>query len=239
MSKEVKESVVATVVLPQGAGKEAEIQEEVSLVEIQAMEMVISNDAEYEMAAEFGKQIKVKAKVVTDFFEPMKTSAYQAHRAVCEREKTMLKPLQEAEKSLKKSMTVFFQEQERKRKELEENLRREAEAEKERMLNEAIALEEAGKTEEAEAAMFDAQVTESIAGKTAVVMSTPKVSGVSSSKDWEIESIDTEEVPANFAGIEIRPVDEKAIMRLIRASKGSIKIPGIRYKETIKMSIRR
>jgi len=239
MSKEVTESVVATVELPQGAEKEAVIQEEVSLVEVQVKEMVISNDVEYEQAAKLGKQIKAKAKVVTDFFEPMKTTAYQAHRAVCEREKTMLKPLQDAEKTLKKSMSTYHQEQEHKRRELEEKLRREAEAEKERKLNEAIALEAAGKIEEAEAAMFDAQVTESVAGKTVVVMSTPKVSGVSNSKDWEIESIDKEKVPVNFSGVEIRPVDEKAVMRLIKASKGTIKIPGIKYKETVKMSIRR
>jgi len=102
MSKEVKESVVATIELPQGAEKEAVIQEEVSLVKVQVKKMVITNDMEYEQAAELGKQIKAKAKVVTDFFEPMKSTAYQAHRAVCEREKTMLKPLQEAEKTLKK-----------------------------------------------------------------------------------------------------------------------------------------
>jgi len=136
-------------------------------------------------------------------------------------------------------MTTYYQEQEGKRGELEEKLRSEPEAEKERKLNEAIALEEAGKTEEAEAAMFDAQVTESVAEKTTVVMSTPKVSGVSNSKDWEIENIDKENVPVNFLGVEIRPVDEKAVMRLIKASKGTIKIPGIKYKETVKMSIRR
>ena len=89
--------------------------------------------------------------MVTDFFKPMKDSAYQAHKAVCDREKTMLKPLQEAEKILKKSMSAYYQEQERKRRELEEKMRREAEAERERKLNEAAALEEAGKADEAEA----------------------------------------------------------------------------------------
>lgn len=239
MSKEVVESVVATVELPNESEKEAAIQKDNSLIEIQAKRIVITNDTQYEHAAEFAKQIKAKAKVVTDFFDPMKTSAYQAHRAVCDREKTMLKPLQEAEKTLKKSMTIYYQEQERKRKELEDKLRKEAEAEKERKLNEAIALEEAGKKEEADAAMIDAQVTESVAQKTVVLMDTPKTSGVSTGKDWEIETIDSEKVPVNFAGVEIRPVDDKAIIRLIRASKGSIQIPGIKYIETIKMSIRR
>ena len=67
----------------------------------------------------------------------------------------------------------------------------------------------------------------------------PKVKGVSSSKDWEITGIDAAKVPVEVAGTIIRPVDEKAIMRLIRASKGTIKIPGITYKVTMKMSARR
>ena len=36
----------------------------------------------------------------------------------------------------------------------------------------------------------------------------------------------------------IRPVDEKAVARLIKMSKGQIKIPGIEYKETVSVSIR-
>ena len=158
MSREATEAVVAKVETPAEIVKEKAIQKEVSLVEIQAKEMVISSEEEYEKAAEFGKQIKEKAKVVTDFFKPLKDSAYQAHKAVCDREKTMLKPLQEAEKILKKSMSAYYQEQERKRRELEEKMRREAEAERERKLNEAAALEEAGKADEAEAALMDSHV---------------------------------------------------------------------------------
>lgn len=239
MGKEVTESVVATVEVPARETKEKVIQQEVSLVEIQAKEMVISTDSDYEQAAEFGRQIKTKAKVVTDFFKPMKDSAYQAHKAVCDREKTMLKPLQEAEKILKKSMTAYFQEKERKRQELEMKMQREAEAERERMLNKAAALEAEGRNEEAEDVLMDAQLTESVATQATVIMDIPRAKGVSSGKDWEIETIDHEKVPVNFSGIEIRPIDEKAIMRLIRASKGKIQIPGIKYKETIKMSIRR
>ena len=101
MSREATEAVVAKVETPAEIVKEKAIQKEVSLVELQTKEMVISSEEEYEKAAEFGKQIKEKAKVVTDFFKPMKDSAYQAHKAVCDREKTMLKPLQEAERILK------------------------------------------------------------------------------------------------------------------------------------------
>ena len=47
MSKEVTEVVVANIETPTEAEKEKEIQQEVSLVEIRAKEMVISSDDEY------------------------------------------------------------------------------------------------------------------------------------------------------------------------------------------------
>lgn len=118
-------------------------------------------------------------------------------------------------------------------------MRLEAEAERDKKLDEAAAAEEAGNHAEADMALAEAQMVETVAASTTVVMSTPKTKGIGTTKDWEIESIDHEKVPVVFSGVEIRPVDEKAIMRLIRATKGSIQIPGIKYKETVKVSIRR
>lgn len=161
------------------------------------------------------------------------------HKAVCDREKAMLKPLQEAERILKGSIAAYQKEQERKKRELEERMRLEAEAERDKKLSEAAAAEEAGNLAEAEMALAEAQMVETVAASTTVVMNTPKTKGIGTAKDWEIESIDREKVPVVFSGVEIRPVDEKAIMRLIRATKGSIQIPGIKYKETVKVSIRR
>lgn len=238
MSEMVTEEVVATIEMPAEVEKEKEIKQEISTVELTAKEMVILSDADCERAAEFGKNIKKQAKVVTDFFKPMKDSAYGAHKEICDREKTMLKPLQEAEKILKCSMKNYYQEKERKRLELEAKLRREAEEERERKLNEAAELEMAGEKEAAEAALLDAQVTEEIAVNTFVIAGPVRTKGVTNTKDWEIQSIDKEKVPVVFAGMEIRPVDEKAITRLIRASKGTIQIPGVTYKESIKISVR-
>ena len=55
----------------------------------------------------------------------------------------------------------------------------------------------------------------------------------------EIVGINDAKVPVAIAGTVIRPVDDKAIMRLIRASKGTIQIPGVTYKQVAKMSFRR
>ena len=233
-----KESIVA--VMPElEPVDEQQLTQEVTDIEFRAESFVIQTPEDYEAAGEFGKLLKRKAAEVTGFFKPMKDSAYQAHKAVCDREKAMLTPLKNAEKIVKKTMGDYLMEQERIRREAEEAARRAAEEERERKLKEAMALEAAGDKEGAEAAVEEAVVMDEATGYSVPAPVKPKVSGVSTSKDWEITSIDTAKVPVNFSGMELRPVDQAAVMRLIRASKGSIAIPGIAYREVAKMSFRR
>lgn len=218
---------------------EQQLNREVTDIEFQAESMVIQNDEDYAAAGEFGKLLKQKAAQVTSFFKPMKDSAYQAHKAVCDREKAMLTPLKNAEKTVKSAMSNYFTERERQRKAAEEAARRAAEAERERKLQEAAELETAGDKAGAESAMEEAMVMDEAATYTVPVTAKPKVSGVTASKDWEITDIDPKTVPLSLAGIELRPVDTAAVMRLIRASKGTIEIPGVTYKQVAKMSFRR
>ena len=233
-----KESIVA--VMPElEPVDEQQLTQEVTDIEFRAESFVIQTPEDYEAAGEFGKLLKQKAAEVTGFFKPMKDSAYQAHKAVCDREKAMLTPLKNAEKIVKKTMGDYLMEQERIRREAEEAARRAAEEERERKLKEAMALEAAGDKEGAEAAVEEAVVMDEATGYSVPASVKPKVSGVSTSKDWEITSIDTSKVPVNFSGMELRPVDQAAVIRLIRASKGSIAIPGIAYREVAKMSFRR
>lgn len=233
-----KESIVA--VMPElEPVDEQQLTQEVTDIEFRAESFVIQTPEDYEAAGEFGKMLKQKAAEVTGFFKPMKDSAYQAHKAVCDREKAMLTPLKNAEKIVKKTMGDYLMEQERIRREAEEAARRAAEEERERKLKEAMALEAAGDKEGAEAAVEEAVVMDEATGYSVPAPVKPKVSGFSTSKDWEITSIDTAKVPVNFNGMELRPVDQAAVMRLIRASKGSIAIPGIAYREVAKMSFRR
>lgn len=129
-----------------------------------------------------------------------------------------------------------YMEQERKRREAEEAARKAAEEETRRKLEEASALDKEGKTEEAEAALTEAEIMETAGRAVFVPSSVPKAKGVSASADWEITGIDSKAVPLSINGAELRPVDKAAVMRLIRASKGTIQIPGITYRETKKLS---
>lgn len=228
--------VMVAVVAP---AEEQALTQEVTDIEFQAEALAVTTDEEYQQAAEFGKAIKQKAAVVTEFFKPMKDSAYQAHKAICDREKTMLAPLKNAEAIVKKTMSVYVTEQEKKRREQEEALRRAAEAERERLLKEAAEREQTGDAEGTEELLAEAVVMDEATAFSAPTRSAPKVSGVSTAKDWEIVEINEHAVPMTVAGAVIRPVDKAAVMRLIRATKGQVQIPGIVYKEVAKMSFSR
>lgn len=242
LKNEVPETVVA--VLPRSkegevTPKEAELVNEVTAIEMRAEAVVIKDDKDFEAAGEFGVLLKKKAGEVTDFFKPLKDAAYKAHKAICDREKEMLTPLRNAEKALKKTMGDYAMEQERKRREQEEAMRRAAEAESQRILDEAARLEQEGRGADAEAALTDAEIMEGAGRMAFVPGGVPKAKGVSTGKDWEIVSISDKEVPLSINGAMLRPVDQAAVMRLIRATKGTITIPGIVYKEVAKMSFSR
>lgn len=218
---------------------EQELSEEVTDIELRAANFLIKTESDYAEAGEFGKLLKRKAVEVTTFFKPMKDSAHQAHKAICDREKEMLNPLKNAEKMVKKAMGDYLMELDRKRREAEEAMRRAAEAEMQRKLEEAAKLECSGNQEQAEAAFEDAAIMEESAVSAFASPDKPKVSGVSATKDWQITCVNAAAVPVVFNGMELRPVDQAAVMRLIRASKGKIEIPGITYQEVSKMSFRR
>ena len=179
-----KETMVATV--PQAEiVDEQQLSRDVTDIEFQAESLVIQTDEDYAFAGEFGKMLKKKASQVTTFFKPMKDSAYQAHKAVCDREKAMLTPLRNAEKTVKQVMSAYIAEQERKRREAEEAARRAAEAERERKIQEAATLEAAGDADGAEAAFEEAAIMDDAASYAVVpAAATPKVSPRRSRWRW-------------------------------------------------------
>lgn len=232
-----KETVVAQVGKPTSENEIA-IRQEVSGVTIQVEGMVIDSEDTFEEAAKLGLAIKAQAKKVSEFFAPMKKRASDAHKEICNREKMMLSPLQAAEKALKDKMGTYRLEEDRRRRLAEEEAWRAAEEEQRRKEAEAIALESEGKNVEAYAALMEAEVAESAAKNGVYAPAPRKVAGVTTTKDWAITRIDEEKVPVTVAGAVIRPVDQAAIMRLIRATKGGISIPGVEYTEKSRMSFR-
>lgn len=217
---------------------ERSLGEEVSVIENSAQGVIVYDDASYAAAAEITKKIKQMQKKVKDYWEPLRVSAKRTYDDVLGKKKAMIEPLDEAEKIIKGKMAGFVKQKEMERRAQEEALRRAAQAEADRKLEEAVKLEANADTEKAEAAMAEAEVYDDAASGVVVVSSTPKVDGVSTSKTWKITGIDITKVPVTFNGVQLLKVDEKEVMRLIRATKGQIQIPGIEYTQDISVSIR-
>jgi len=234
----VSQRVVAIVPAPA-----AEIGDEMnailSTVEQRAASLVIETDEDYEGAAEFGRELKNASAQVVEFFKPIKKAANEAHKTACASEKTMLAPLTNAEALLKQTMGSFVMRKERERQEIEARARLRAKEDSDKMLEDAIIADESGDTAAAESAMADAQMAHYMSQNITIHTDALKATGVSTSKGWTIGSVNPDEVPIELNGVVLRPVDEKTIMRLIKASKGTITIPGIRYKEEAIISIRR
>lgn len=218
--------------------EEKQLTKEVSAVERRASDIIIRTDVDYAMAGELTKQVKTAQKKVEEYWEPMRESTYKAYKSVTDHKKEMIDPLKNAEKILKSKMGEYTMEQERKRREQEAEMRRLAEIEREKKLAEAEAAESKGDIAAAEFAMAEAEVMDNVAVTGTVQVAAPKVEGISKTKAWRITGIDDEKVPIDIAGIVIRPVDEKAILNLIKQSKGKIKIPGVTFEETVSISVR-
>lgn len=217
---------------------EEKLGEEVSAIELQAESVVIATDKDYSMAGEATSNVKRLQKKVEDYWEPMRVSTKKAYDDVLAHKKEMLAPLKKAEQILKSKMSSYVLEQEHKRKEQEEAMRKLAQAETDRKFQEAIDASNAGDEVAAEFALAEAEVYDDAALNGSILKQTPKAGGVSTSKAWKITEIDSTKVPVTFSGMELRPVDEKRVMKLIKASKGNIAIPGIKYEETITISVR-
>lgn len=204
----------------------------VTQVEQAANNLVIDSDDRYGQAAALLTRIKGQQKSVTEFFEPMRLSTKAAYDSVLKRRKDMTTPLDKAEKVIKGKMGQYQQEQERKRQEQTAELRRLAEAEREKAFAAAVEAERSGDALGAEMAMLDAEIMDDAAAVACVQAAAPKAAGISTRTGWKITGIDADKVPVSIAGVAIRPVDEKAVMALIKATKGQVKIPGITYEQT-------
>ena len=234
----MNEAVAKSEALVLDTAENEQLGKEVSLMESQASAVVVATEADYSVAGDLIKTIKAMQKQVDDYWDPLRVAAKRTYDDVLAKKKAMIEPLKAAEKILKGKMGDFVLEQERKRQEQEEAMRKLAQAEIDRKLDEAATAEQNGDVMGVEFAMAEAEVMQGIAEAGSIPSQKPKANSVSTSKAWKIVSVDSAQVPVSIAGAVIRPVDESAVMALIKATKGKIEIPGIKYEETVTISVR-
>ena len=201
--------------LPELATKEAAIQ--------------VVDAASYTSAAAEVKVAKQFQKNIKDFFAPLKQKAHEAHKAITQKEKETLKPVEDFCKKIQQKMISWQSEQDRIRREEEAMLREEQrKLEEEARLAEAAEAEAAGDTELAQ----DILEEEIEVAPVMVQDNTPKVSGLFTRETWKAEVTDmgalVKYVAENPAWFHLLTVNTKELNSLAKSQKSAMAIPGVR-----------
>ena len=215
---------------------ERALQNNGQLIVAKAKSMTIYTEQDYSDAAQYLKEIKASADRVKAYWSGPKQSAKAAHQAVVDREKGMLKPLQDAEVIIRSLMGSYLQAVEQARRAEEEAARKRQQEESERLLQQAIDAYEAGDDQAAAVSMAMADMVEQMPAASSI--QTPKVSGISHRKTWKARVTDPNAVPAYFNGMEIRKIDMSSLNKIASMTKGTASIPGVELFEDVTIAAR-
>ena len=204
-------------------------QKSLSIID-QAKAVVVTDPETYTVAGEMWKTIRDMMKEVADTFDPIITAAHASHKKALEQKAKYYKPLEDAQKGIKRLMSAYDEEQERKRREEEERLKEEArKQEEERRLQEAIMAEEMGEPEEA-AAILEEPV---YVAPVVVPKATPKLTGGPVYREvWAAEVVNIRElckaVAEGRASTECVAANMPTLNRMATALKSTMNVPGVR-----------
>ena len=217
----------------------AELQTRIGAIVKQAYDALVESDADVQTATEMTRAIKNMGKAIKDQYEPLRASAKAAYDAVLSERDGFVKPLTEAD-SVLKGKIIQYDEIKRKRAEEEsERLRAMAAEEARKKAEEASKAEAEGDAIGAEMARLEADALQATAENAGIASRDAQADGMSRRRaTYRLTKVDPSAVPVEIAGAVIRPVDEKAVIALIKASKGTIKIPGVEYEEVVSIVIR-
>lgn len=199
------------------------IAAETEQLELTAKTYIVANVVQYEAAGLQLQQVKGAQKRLEELRMSITRPMDAAKKAVMSLFAGPEAKLEVAERSIKRAMLGFQQEQERKR--LADQAIADAAARKERERIEAQAQRAAasGKTEKAEALQERAaQVVAPIVNR-----DPPRIAGVNTVKQWKFVVEDSSLVPREYC-----TVDETKIRKVVLALKGDTRIAGVRvYSE--------
>lgn len=201
----------------------------------EAHSLTIHTQEEYEAAAGVLTDIKTKIKAVKDYWASPKAAAAQAHKAICQRENEMIKPLMDAEAEIKHTMVAYQLEIEKARIAAEEEARKARQEEIDRELEKSIKAQEEGDENAADAHIMRAEMLEQVKPKTTPA---PSAAGTSVRKEWKARVTDATLVPAYASGIEIREISMSALNKLAKLTEGRMTLPGVEFYQETSISTR-
>jgi len=200
----------------------------------QATSIVIKDQLQYGRANNFLRAVKDLQKEIHNTFDPIVSAAYKTHQEASSKRKEHLMPAVSAEIVVKNKMIMYDDKMEAIRREEQRKIDAKARVEEERKRKELAARAEKwaakGKIAKAEELQEQAEEVEVVAPVVAVKIE--KIKGVSYSYTYSVDTVDDiDKVPREYMEVNI-----PALNKIAQATKGSIKIPGITFKVTKKMS---
>lgn len=216
-------------------GRDLEVQNRAFL---ETAVVSITDAGGYESAGTFLRELQTKRRQVEQFFKPMKDLAHKLHKAICQRERVLLDPLDAIDRKVRGAMLEYQREEERKRREEERRLAEEArQREEQRLLEEAAALERQGQKELAEAVVE--QAAEMPTPVVVVESDVPKVAGVTTASRWTWRPINGDEARAiQLVPREYLKLDTQKLNTYARMYGASAKLPGIEFYDAGKVIVR-
>ena len=205
------------------------LEKNITYVSKLEQEIVIKSEADCEKANVVLKNIKEMIKKVKETFDPIITKAHSAHKeAVAQRDK-YVKPLESCEKAFKIRIAGYLEEQDRIRQRLQQEAEEKARKEAEKLQARAEKAEAKGNTEKADELRQEAEIKQSIVPE---IPKARKPEGFSVRKVWKGKIVDESLIPREYL-----IVDESKINKVMNATAGEMKIPGVQaYQEIIPMS---
>jgi hypothetical protein len=194
-----------------------------------AAELIVSDQASYDTAAETLKDIARLEKQISEHYKPMKEKAQAAHKEIIAAEKKFLDPLIKAKTTIKERITDWVVEQNRIKEENRKRLLAEAfKREEEERLARAVEAEKQGKPEEVVNNIID------IPKPITPVRAEPtfeRSAGVSIRETWRAEVVDLrqlcEAIVAGKASVDAVAPNMPYLNGLARADKDRLSIPGV------------
>lgn len=228
--------------LPAKTGKETDdLASAATQWAMRATAIQITDVATHEEAQKTLLEIDTVRKRVIATWKPMKEAAFKAHKAVCDKESELLRPLTEADRLLRQRIGEYAYAQVKAAQEEDERKRREAEAEaharaitetEETALAAAQELMALGDHAGAEAVLENPMPVEiryeMPAPSKPVVAS---VAGVSGALAYEVTITNLAEVPREYLVIDLDKTRTE-IARRVKQAAGRLQVPGVTIRET-------
>lgn len=195
---------------------------ELNVAKVAGNAIAVTDRESCNIASEYLKTIKAQSKRVKDFFADSKAKAAATHKAICAQENQLLAPLEQLERTLKTGIGAFELAEQKRLAAEEERRRKEAEE----LAALSVEAEASGDTSMAQEALAEAMVNYAPNVQ-------PKTQGVSTRFDWVAIVEDAEMVPRMFM-----LVNDAALQAFAKQTKGTVKIPGVRFEQKAVISAR-